>query len=96
VKPWDGTTERRITSARDHQVVLVGGRAPMLFIGRKRGGGLIASLAWPALLEIADLVEQLRDRRQLQAVQDALRHTFPAQPDAGELRRGALVARRTR
>jgi len=98
-QPWTGKTDRRIRSERDHQVILGGstdGR-PILFIGRKRGGGLIACLGWPALLEIAALVEQLQNGRQMQAFRDSLRRTLQAQggDHAGELRR-PLAARRAR
>ena len=87
-QPWTGKTDRRIRSERDHQVILGGssdGR-PLLFIGRKRGGGLLTTLSWPALLEIADLVERLR----LQALRESKEGDH-----AGELRR-PLAARRAR
>jgi len=98
-QPWTGKTDRRIRSERDHQVTLCGstdGR-PLLFIGRKRGGGLLATLSWPALLEIADLVERLQNREQLQALRESLRRTLQAQggDHVGELRR-PLAARRAR
>jgi hypothetical protein len=79
----------------EHQVTLLGGPQPVLFIGRKRGGGMIATLPWPALLEISELVEQRQNVHSMRALRAALRRTFQAQEDAGELRR-PLAARRGR
>lgn len=58
-RPWNGKSDRRIRRSEHYEVVLFGGKSPVLFIGRRRGGGLLAMLGWPALVEIADLVDQV-------------------------------------
>jgi hypothetical protein len=50
--------EVRLIRSRAYQLTLLGRRRPVLFVGRRRGGAMLACIAWDELLEIHDLVNR--------------------------------------
>src|SRR5262245_45250431 len=44
--------------SRAYQLTLLGRRRPVLFVGRRRGGAMLACITWDELLEIHDLVNR--------------------------------------
>jgi len=58
VSTLHGAAEDRPIRSRAYQLTLLGGRRPVLFVGRRRGGAMLACIAWDELLEIRDLVNR--------------------------------------
>jgi len=90
--------EVRPIRSRAYQLTLLGGRRPVLFIGRRRGGAMLACIAWDELLEIHDLVNRaVAEGAELpegQIVQLGVSYSPDGAPPVSEaLREGKPVAR---